>query len=96
LGRQGWQHLKVRQSQVGIAPSSLVSRSISLHSPSINYRVYPFESFTPSRFEKMLGSSYPEFVHIHVFVGNHHSIKSNQEDLKHSIWFKFHLLTART
>jgi len=26
---------------------------------------------------------YHEFVHIHVFVGIHETIKSNQEDLKH-------------
>ena len=44
---ESWQH-------VGIALTSLVSRPISLHSPSINYKVYPFESFTPSPFEKCL------------------------------------------
>jgi len=83
LGRQGWQHIKVRQYQVGIAPTSLVSRPISLHSPSIIYKVYHFESFTPYPFEKMLGIWFPEFVHIHVFVGTHETIKNNQEDLKH-------------
>jgi len=31
----------------------------------------------------MLGSWYPEFVHILVFVGIHETIESNQEDLKH-------------
>jgi len=31
----------------------------------------------------MLGSWYPEFVHIHVIVGIHETIKNNQEDLKH-------------
>ena len=31
----------------------------------------------------MIGSWYPEFVHIHVFVGIQKTIKSNQEDLKH-------------
>jgi len=31
----------------------------------------------------MLGSLYPEFVHIHVFVGIHETIINNQEDLKH-------------
>jgi len=31
----------------------------------------------------MLGSWHPEFVHIHVFVGTHETIKNNQEDLKH-------------
>jgi len=29
----------------------------------------------------MLGSWYPEFVHIHVFMGVHESINNNQEDL---------------
>jgi len=37
----------------------------------------------------MLGSWYPEFVHIHVFMGIHETI-DNQEDLKHQIWIKFH------
>jgi len=31
----------------------------------------------------MIGSWYPESVHIHVFVGIHETIKKNQEDLKH-------------
>ena len=31
----------------------------------------------------MLGSWYPEFVHIHVFMGIHENINNNQEDLKH-------------
>jgi len=31
----------------------------------------------------MLGSWYPEFVHIHVFMGTHEAIENNQEDLKH-------------
>jgi len=56
-------------------------RPFSLHSPSINYTVCPFENFSLSPFEKMLGSWYPEF-HIHVFVGIHETIKNNQEDLK--------------
>ena len=38
----------------------------------------------------MLGSWYPEFVHIHVFVGIHETINNNQEDSKHQICFKFH------
>jgi len=29
----------------------------------------------------MVGSWYPEFVHIHVFVGIRETIKHNQEDL---------------
>jgi len=41
------------------------------------------ESFTPSPFEKMVGSWYPEFVHIHAFMGIHETINNNQEDLKH-------------
>jgi len=82
LGRQGWQHIKVRQYQVGIAPTSLFSRPISLHSPSINYKVYPFENFTPSPFEKMLDSWYPELVHIHVFVGIHETIKKQPKIFK--------------
>jgi len=31
----------------------------------------------------MLDSWYPEFVHIHVFVGIHETITKNQEYLKH-------------
>jgi len=38
----------------------------------------------------MLGSWYPEFVHIHVFVRIHETIKNDQEDLEHKICFKFH------
>jgi len=38
----------------------------------------------------MLGSWYPEFVHIHVFVGIHETMKNNQENLKYQICFKFH------
>jgi len=67
-----------------------LSRPFSLHSPSINYTVCPFEGSTLSSFEKMLGSWYPEFVHIHVFMGIHETIKNNQEDLKHYICFKYH------
>jgi len=51
--------------------------------PSINYNVYPFESFTLSPFEKMLGSWYPEFVHNHVFMGIHGNINNNHEDSKY-------------
>jgi len=67
MGRQGWQHLKVRQWQVGIASTFLFSRTISLHSPSIHHNVCTstFKSFTLSPFNKMLGSWYPEFVHVH-------------------------------
>ena len=51
-----------------------------------------FSEFTISKLQslphtfplwKMLGSWYSEFVYIHVFVGIHEIIKSNQEDLKH-------------
>jgi len=31
----------------------------------------------------MLGSRYPEFVYIHVFMGVHQTINNKQEDLKH-------------
>jgi len=31
----------------------------------------------------MLGSWYPEFVHIHVFVEIHETKKNNHEDVKH-------------
>jgi len=31
----------------------------------------------------MLGSWYPEFVHLHVFMGIHEPIENNQEELKH-------------
>jgi len=31
----------------------------------------------------MLGSWYPEFVHIHVFMGIHETTNNSQEDLKH-------------
>ena len=85
---ESWEHmatntLKLGNSKLASPPSSLASRPISLHLPSINYKVYPFESFTPSPFEKMLCSWYPDFVHIRIFVGIHETIKNNQEDLKH-------------
>jgi len=44
----------------------------------------------------MLGSWFPEFVHIHVFVGIHESIKNDQEDLNTKFVLNFILLTART
>jgi len=50
------------------------SRPVFLHSPSTNCKVYPFKRFTSSSFEKMFDSWYPEFVHIHVFVGIHEII----------------------
>jgi len=31
----------------------------------------------------MLGNWYPEFVHIHVFVGIRETIKNNRDNLKH-------------
>ena len=73
------QHLKVKPIASWHRPTSLFSRPIFLHSPSINCKVCLFESFTPSFFKKMLGSWYPEFVHIHVFVGTNETIKNNQE-----------------
>jgi len=33
--------------------------------------------------KKLLGSWYPEFFHIHVFVGIYETITNGQEDLKH-------------
>jgi len=86
---QGWQHIKVRQWQVGIA-SILFSRPISLYSPSTNYKVYPLESFTLYPFDKMLVSWYRQFVLIHVVTGIHETINNNHEDLKHYISLKFH------
>jgi len=65
---------------VGIAPTTLFPRPISLYSPSIKYKISPFESFTLSPFEKMLGSWYPEFVHIHVFMGILETTNNNQEE----------------
>ena len=38
----------------------------------------------------MLGSWYPQFVHIHVFMGIHETINNYQENSKHLICFKFH------
>ena len=57
LGRQGWQHIKVRQWQVGIVSTLFFSRTISLHSPSVHYNVYNFKSITLSPFDKMLGAN---------------------------------------
>jgi len=75
----------------------LFSRPVSLHSPSINYKIYPFESFTPSPFEKVLGSWYPEFVHIRVFVGIHEIIKKTTKKIENTKFvLNFILLTART
>jgi len=74
----------------------LFLRPFSLRSLSINYTVYPFESFTLSPFEKMLGSWYPEFVYIHVFMGIHETKNNNQEDSKHQSCFKFHPFNCKT
>jgi len=41
--------------------------------------LWKFHTFS---FDEMLGSWYPEFVRIHVFIGIHETINSN-EDLKH-------------
>jgi len=46
-----------------------------------------FSAFTINKlqlfpFDKVLGSWYPEFVHIHVFMGIHGTI-NNQEESKH-------------
>jgi len=75
-----WEHIKVGQEQIGIVTTSLLSRLISLHSPSTNHQVYPFESFTLSLFDKMLGRWYPEFIHIHVFIEIHRTINNFAAD----------------
>jgi len=56
---------KLGNSKLASPPFFLFSRPFFLHSPSIHYNVYPFENFTLSPFDKMLGIWYPEFVHIH-------------------------------
>ena len=87
---------KLGNPKLASPPTSLFSCPISLHSPSINYKLYLFESFTLSHFDKMIGTWHPEFVHIHVFMGIHETINNNQEDLKHLICLNFILLIART
>jgi len=74
---------KLGNSKLASSLPTLFSSPISLHSPSINYKIHPFKSFTLSPFEKMLGGWYPEFVHIHVFMRIHETINNSQEDLKH-------------
>jgi len=44
----------------------------------------------------MLGSWYPEFVHVYVFMRIHEILNNNQENLNHYIFLNFILLTART
>jgi len=56
----------------------------------------PLWKFHTFPFDKMLDSWYPEFVHIHVFVGIHETIKNNQEYLNTKFVLNFILLTART
>ena len=65
-----------------LASSSLFIFALYFSAFTINELVYLFECFTLSPFEKMLGSWYPEFVHIHVFMRIHETINNNQEDLK--------------
>jgi len=55
----------------------------------------PLWKFPTSPFEKMLGSWYPEFVHIHVFMGIHETINNNQEDNTKFVLY-FILSTTRT
>jgi len=43
----------------------------------------------------MLGSGYPEFVHIHVFMGIHETVNNNQEDNTKFV-LNFILSTTRT
>jgi len=44
----------------------------------------------------MLGSWYPEFVYIHVFMGIHETINNNQEDLNTKFVLNFILSTTTT
>jgi len=43
----------------------------------------------------MLGSWYPEFVHIHAFMEINETTSNNKKDLKHKICFKFHPFNYR-
>ena len=85
LGRQGWQHIKVSQFQVGIAPTSLLLRPITQHSPSINFQIYPFESFTLPFLKKYLVVG---ILNLFKFVALWVSMKLNnkQEDSKHYLF----------
>jgi len=47
-------------------------------------------------FEKVLGSWYPEFVHIHAFVGIHETIKTTKKIENTKFVLNFILSTART
>jgi len=85
---------KVRKQQVGIASISIFTPYF-LHSPSINYNVHPFESFTLSPFYKMLGRWYPEFVHIHVFNRNTWNHKQQPRRIKTLIFLNFILFITR-
>ena len=61
----------------------------SWHRPHFVFAPH-FSAFTFNKLQSLplwniswYSSWYPEFVHIRVFVGNHETIKNNQEDLKH-------------
>ena len=63
----GWQHIKVKRQQVGIAATSSFSGPITIN----KLQSYPNESFTLYPIQKMLGIWHPEFVHIHAFMRIH-------------------------
>jgi len=85
LGRQSWQHIKVSQFQVGIALTSLLLRPISQHSPSINCKIYPFESFTLHFLKKYLVVGILNlFTFIALWVSM--KLKNKQEDSKHYLF----------
>jgi len=85
LGRQSWQHIKVSQFQVGIALTSLLLRPIAQHSPSINCKIYPFESFTLPFLKKYLVVGILNlFTFIALWVSM--KLKNKQEDSKHYLF----------
>jgi len=86
--------LRLGGPEARLKRGALLPCPISLYSPSIKYNVHPLESFTLSLFDKMLGSWYPEFVHIHVFMGILETINNNQEENTKFV-LNFILLTAR-
>ena len=80
MGRQDWQ--KLGNSELALPPLFYFHAPF----PCIHHR--QTTTFSPlkvhtSPFDTMLGSWYPEFVHIHVFMGIHETINDNQQDLKH-------------
>ena len=75
---------------VGIAPTSLFPCPISLYSPSINYNVYPFESFTLPPLRKCLVVVILNLFTFMCFMEIYETINNNQEDSKHYVCFNFH------